>query len=298
MDLEAQIIGVVFAICAGMLFFWAVPSYVIRHVGPGKLPPLPRGLVPIRSFDLIDFVGISLFFGMYGLMWVAGAVAEEKVDLSKIENLPLRLAETMVFQGFQIGMVVVFLIWRMNLITAFGLRMGPRGWYIIFSPLVVLLMYGFMSNLELTGYNQWIKSLVGDDGQQDAVKLLAENKDPLTLAMMALVACVGAPLAEEVVFRGYIYAAVKRFTNIPFAVVLTGLFFGVVHGNLAALLPLTVLGILLALAYEFTGTLWVPIAIHFLFNAATTSLTIYHNLNSEIPENLEKLQDAGLILFW
>jgi membrane protease YdiL (CAAX protease family) len=110
---------------------------------------------------------------------------------------------------------------------------------------------------------------------------------------MAVVVCIGAPLAEEVVFRGYIYPAMKRFTNISVAVIFTGILFGAVHGNLGALLPLTVLGIILALAYELTGSLWAPIAIHFCFNAATTAIQIIMNLNPELLENLE--ENAALI---
>ena len=158
------------------------------------------------------------------------------------------------------------------------------------------MMWAFMVFLDGTGYNEWISSFVEGDGEQETVKLLGESEDLLVLVLVAVVACVGAPLAEEVVFRGYIYAAVKRFTNIPFAVIFTGLLFGAVHGNLLALLPLTVLGIVLALAYEYTGSLWAPIAIHFCFNAATVVIQFILKLNPELLEELEK--NAGLILLW
>ncbi|MDP7309440.1 MAG: CPBP family intramembrane metalloprotease, partial [Roseibacillus sp.] len=99
-----------------------------------------------------------------------------------------------------------------------------------------------------------------------------------------------------VVFRGYIYVVVKRFTNIPFAVIFSGLLFGAVHGNLLALLPLTILGIVLALAYEYTGSLWAPIAIHFCFNAATVVAQFILKFKPELLEELEK--NAGLVPLW
>ena len=31
MEVQNQVIGIVYALCAGMLFFWAVPSFVLRR---------------------------------------------------------------------------------------------------------------------------------------------------------------------------------------------------------------------------------------------------------------------------
>ena len=334
MDVQNQVIGIVFALCAGMFFLWAVPSYARRlqrrardqkagdggedlqsdrlleestapTVDPcdppslrtGAVPPeLPRGKVPVQGFGLLDVVGVSLFFGFYALTWFGASKANTGEALSEMEHLNTGLLSMLILQGFQIFLVVVLIFGRMNVAAAFGLCWRRRWWQVFLAPVVVFCMYAFMSLLQATGFNDWLASFIEGDGQQEAVKLLAENKDPLTLCLMAVVVCIGAPLCEEVVFRGYIYAAVKRFTNIPFAVLFTGLFFGAVHGNLLALLPLTILGVLLALAYEYTGSLWAPIAIHFCFNAVTTALQIYFNFNPELLEELEK--NVGFVPLW
>ena len=292
MSIEVQVIDTVFVLCAGMFFFWAVPTYALRHGGPGKIPPLPRGRVSIRGFGLIDMLGVSLFLAFYAAMWLGSS----RIPGEETGEIAERLLIGLFLQGLQIAMVVVILFWRVNLVEGFGLRWQRTWWQVVFAPLVVLMMWAFMAGLDATGYNQWVSSFVEGDGKQETVKLLGESKDPLVLGLVAVVACVGAPLAEEVVFRGYIYAAVKRFTNIPFAVIFSGLLFGAVHGNLLALLPLTVLGIVLALAYEYTGSLWAPIAIHFCFNAATVAVQFIFKLNPELLEELEK--NAGLVSLW
>ena len=298
MGIEVQVIDTVFVLCAGMFFFWAVPLYALRDVGPGKIPPLPRGRVATRGFGLIDMLGVSLFLAFYAAMWLGSRriPGEETGEIAKMEGLSFRLLISLCLQGLQIAMVAVILFWRVNLVEGFGLRWQRTWWQVIFAPVVVLMMWAFMAGLDATGYNEWVSSFVEGDGKQETVKLLGESKDPLVLGLVAMVACVGAPLAEEVVFRGYIYAAVKRFTNIPFAVIFSGLLFGAVHGNLLALLPLTVLGIVLALAYEYTGSLWAPIAIHFCFNAATVAAQFIFKLNPELLEELEK--NAGLVSLW
>ena len=298
MNIEAQVIDTVFVLCTGMFFFWAVPTYVLRHLGPGKIPPLPRGRVSIRGFGLIDMLGVSLFLALYAGLWLLSTrfPGEETGEIAEMEGLSFGLLVGLFLQGLQIAMVVVILFWRVNLVEGFGLRWQRTWWQVVLAPVVVLMMWAFMAGLDATGYNQWISSFVEGDGKQETVKLLAESKDPFVLGLVAVVACVGAPLAEEVVFRGYLYAAVKRFTNIPFAVIFSGLLFGAVHGNLLVLLPLAVLGIVLALAYEYTGSLWAPIAIHFCFNAATVAAQFIFKLNPELLEELEK--NAGLVSLW
>ncbi len=86
---------------------------------------------------------------------------------------------------------------------------------------------------------------------------------------MALAVVILAPVCEEIVFRGYIYGATKRFTDRFFACLFSSLLFAVAHYNINALLPLLFLAILLTVAYELTGSLWAPISIHALFNATT-----------------------------
>jgi cell division protein FtsW len=62
--------------------------------------------------------------------------------------------------------------------------------------------------------------------------------------------------------------------------VIIGALFAVVHGNLPALLPLWAFSILLCLAYELTGCLWVAVGMHLFFHAANIVLML-------MPEGVE-----------
>jgi uncharacterized protein len=64
---------------------------------------------------------------------------------------------------------------------------------------------------------------------------------------------IAAPVAEELVFRGYLYSAAKRFLGGIPSLVLTGSIFVAVHANIPSLLPLFLLACCLTLAYETTG---------------------------------------------
>ncbi len=85
-------------------------------------------------------------------------------------------------------------------------------------------------------------------------------------------AVVVAPICEEFLFRGLVYGVFKRFGERIFAYVASSIFFAVVHGHVPTVLPLCLLAVALCLAYEITGCLWVPVAMHALFNALNLGL--------------------------
>ena len=107
---------------------------------------------------------------------------------------------------------------------------------------------------------------------QDVVRVFGETPNLLLKVSLAVTACLFSPLVEEMIFRGFLYPVLRRFTDGVFAGVFTGLLFGLVHRNLYGALPLAVLGIVLAVAYERARGLALPVAIHALFNTATIIL--------------------------
>ena len=76
-----------------------------------------------------------------------------------------------------------------------------------------------------------------------------------------------APVAEEILFRGILYPAVKQAGYPRLALWGTALLFAAVHMNLVTFVPLAVLALVLTALYERTNNLLAPIAAHALFNA-------------------------------
>ena len=87
-------------------------------------------------------------------------------------------------------------------------------------------------------------------------------------AYLGVFAVVLAPLAEETLFRGIFFVFVRDLGFPRLALWGTGLFFGLIHVNAAAFLPLAVFGVLQAWAYARTGNLLACITAHALFNLA------------------------------
>ncbi len=89
---------------------------------------------------------------------------------------------------------------------------------------------------------------------------------PWILAMTLLLACVIGPIAEEIIFRGILFSALRTRMSALAAMLISGSLFAAVHTNLIGFLPIVALGVLLADRYERTGSLAGPIAIHIAHN--------------------------------
>jgi len=106
--------------------------------------------------------------------------------------------------------------------------------------------------------------------KEKLLEQLGTNETALLLALSALLTTVIAPICEETLFRGYIFAALSKWRGWLPAAALTGVLFGGVHAGSAPavdLVPLAVLGFMLCVLYRRTGSLYPCIAAHSLNNS-------------------------------
>jgi membrane protease YdiL (CAAX protease family) len=194
---------------------------------------------------------------------------------------------SILFQLAFAGITIAIVVPRCHLFRWLGLRWRNWPWVLLIAPGTVVAMWVFFGLLQGLGYMKWIESF-GVEAVQDTVKLLQTTTDPLILTLMAVAAVLVAPVCEEIVFRGYLYPVLKRFSGPGVAAFCSGLVFASAHGSLGALLPLFVFGVLLAIIYENTGSLWSTMAIHFCFNGATVAiqsiLRQFPHLFDQIPK--------------
>jgi len=107
---------------------------------------------------------------------------------------------------------------------------------------------------------------------QENIRLFVENDSLLQRGFFIFLAVVVAPLAEEGLFRGILQPLLIRRFGAVAGLALTTLGFAALHMNLGAFVPLAVLSVALSLATARTGTLWVPVVMHSLFNAISLIL--------------------------
>jgi len=87
--------------------------------------------------------------------------------------------------------------------------------------------------------------------------------------------CYGyiSAFAEEVAFRGILYTGIRRLVNGKFALVVSSVIFGVYHGNEVQSFYAFIMGCLIAYAYEYFGSFWVPVLLHVIANVMAYCFT-------------------------
>ena len=103
--------------------------------------------------------------------------------------------------------------------------------------------------------------------EQEAVQTLEMAVTWFNRVALGAITILLAPAAEEMLFRGIIYPAVKQAGFPRLALWGSALLFAAFHVNLVTFLPLVVLALALTLIYERTDNLLAPITAHALFNA-------------------------------
>ena len=176
-----------------------------------------------------------------------------------------------------IGAVILISVWllgqrdgRMSL-AVIGLRRPSTSW-----P-VSLLLAGLALGLSLgaTALYAWIMTSLGADifVPPDVPKEIVFDGLGVIWTFEAL--ALWTPVTEEVFFRGFLMAGLVRRWGISGATVGSALIFSLFHLHPGVLLPIFFTGLLLAVLYRTTGSLWPPIIAHAGQNAVALVAIIY-----------------------
>lgn len=123
---------------------------------------------------------------------------------------------------------------------------------------------------------------------------LEQSVDATPLWANVLFVAILAPILEELVFRGMIC---KRLLALGegFAVVFSGIFFAMLHGNLYQLFYAFTLGCLFGLIYVKTGKVIYTIIYHVFINFIGTVVTTIINKYVRLEEVVELLSDENTV---
>ncbi len=152
-----------------------------------------------------------------------------------------------------------------------GLR-GRNAWRLIATGVVGYAV--FLGGLALAAMA--LRGLLGDAIPlgQTADSLMGSVDSRGEAIIYFVLACVLAPIFEEIVFRGYVYAGLRRLANPRQAMLMGGLIFAAVHLNGEALVIITLIGIMLCYLYEHTRSLLPGMIAHGLHNALVLYVVI------------------------
>lgn len=242
---------------------------------------------------------------VYGMFWVAQLVVALviyvlgllRVPLDSIHHTALTTILSAVIYIVAFGLVV-WLPWAVRRSRTTLRQLGVANWPEVLDVLLApatFVVYVIVSAMLLAV----LTSVLPIDVAQrqalpfDPSQFMLPWERMLAFFTLVLV----APIAEELLFRGYLYGKLRARTRAVVAIILTGLAFGLAHawGGLGAplqwavVIDTFVLGLFLSGLREYTGAIWAGLLVHIVKNGIAFYFLFIN------PYSLDQLK-AGLLV--
>ncbi len=257
-----------------LLLLSALSSLVLAYRLLAKKANLRFTAAPISSYLLLEVFTFYLI-GMLCLPKIIEffSLAESKsslliVNVVGISGL-LLVCLWPLSEGFSLSKIAqsIGLQWKSFSQSLRNILFAP---YIYFSSLAPFL-------LMLVAYSLILSALGVDpsSGAHPVVPLLTKPENKSLVYLIVLMAVVVAPIIEEIMFRGFFYSWLRIKLHPALAIPISSFLFAALHPQGAVgLVPLTCIGMVLALIREWRNSLLTCMITHAIFNAVTLSLVL------------------------
>jgi membrane protease YdiL (CAAX protease family) len=197
-------------------------------------------------------------------------------------NLPLREQAIIHGAGALTGMTAGLVLVRLVAMSApeAGLRVRGRG--LVAGVLLSAAAWPIAQSAAIIA--AWgVRGITGGEPEQighPTLQALVDDPANPWALLLGASAIIGAPVVEEVIFRGFLQSALLRLSGqVWLSVVATGALFALVHAGQGmpwhALASVSALGLCLGFAMERTRSLSVCIGMHMGFNGANVALALW-----------------------
>jgi uncharacterized protein len=234
-------------------------------------------MVMIVTFLIVLAIGVAFSIPIFGR-----GMLDSMASLTDYSD-PVTVNALKYFQivsqiGVFIAPAIIFVILTDDDFSAYlNLKTGSKKLSVIFGFLLLLVSMPFInwlvqinSEIHLPAYlsriENWMRN--SEDNAQKLTDAFLATKTwgglIVNLVMVAFLAAIG----EELIFRGILVKLFREWTgNVHMAVIIPALLFSALHLQFYGFFGRLVLGIILGYLLIWSGSLWVPIIVHFLNNA-------------------------------
>jgi len=208
-----------------------------------ETPPLP--------WTFLDtWIGLGLFLLVY--------IGTGVLVLHLPEEDWILTTYLLVYQPLQFLPILAYMLYRRASLADLGFRRGQ--------PNVLALGCGlFVVVYGVSMVNNLAWALLGVDVQaQDFASLMSSLDQP---AILLVTGSLFAPLFEEAIIRGYLFAGLRQKWGWLTAALVSSAIFGVIHLSISAFIPTFLMGFLFCYLYHRSNSLWPGIILHTLVNS-------------------------------
>lgn len=252
---------------------------------PPLLPTFaPVAAQPTRIWRGRDaLIGVGLLVAIFVLVNVLAVAVVVALDVDRDDEVGLSFvtaSASIVFGAFLATLVLALARRRRISMAELGFRRpdrwGPVGIAVVGSYAAIIAYGAIVTLLTELGVDTHLfegGNNIPLDDRPDGAPLVA------WLMLFGIAVTIGAPLAEELFFRGLLFRALDGMWPGWIAIAVSGLAFGAFHVNLPVLIPFSIVGMLFAWSFRASGSIWVSIAAHFIINSVSFIVAVIEVLN-------------------
>lgn len=217
-------------------------------------------VIVLPSWIYVGFLASQLI-----LLFLISAISKigipiEYINPSLVETISLALV-------YLIMAIIVFVLpWLIFKIKTscqeIGLARLPTWLDILITP-AGLIVYVVMAAVLMMLFEKFLPGVNLDQVQEIGFDGISQKYEYI-MAFLSLVLI--APVAEEVLFRGFLFSRLKKYLSVGMAAIITSIVFGLIHGQWNLAIDTFALSLVLCFLRQITGSLWSPILLHMAKN--------------------------------
>jgi membrane protease YdiL (CAAX protease family) len=234
---------------------------------PSTISPVWPTRWPKRSFKgfwtwLIAIFIAGLFISVF---FLSLKNPPQPVNVSPVEVFGLQF----IIDAVLVGLVLA----TIRPLSGFTLR--ELGFRVPDRVTLLIALAGFVAMVAVANGSEWLINFFSKNQHpQDVVQMFKHLHDPGTILIFIAFAVIFAPFVEETIFRIFFFNLGMRYGGFWGGAILSGILFGIAHGDPYAAVPLALGGIVLCAVYYRTRNAYASMISHALFNGLAIVLLL------------------------
>ena len=214
------------------------------------------------TLDILTILMLSYFLSIFILPLVL-----KSTTLGK-NILAFSLISNLFFEFFSAFAVLAYI--KMGQLNFSFYKIWPQIKKAVFLYLFIWPL--FFAAVELTSF--LAKQLHLPLIPQPVFFILLKEHNLFTLSLLIIEIVVFAPVAEELIFRGFLYKFLRQRFSFVLSAFLVSFLFALMHFNFKSFIPIAVLGFGFCYIYEKTQNILAPIIMHLIHNSLTAVIIL------------------------